>query len=332
MPPSPHSASPAARTRSSSDCSAAPTLLIVDNCEHVLGDAADWVGRLLDAVAHVRILCTSQAPLDIAGSTPVRTGAARDRRRRRAVRRAVHHSAHEPAATADDDDVRVLCRALDGLPLAIELAAARTRTLSVEEITQRLDDRFVVLSDPTSRRPERRRALRSTIAWSYDLLFPDDQRGLWALATFAGGATLPAAEFVLAALGVPAPATIDVLGRLAAPLAADRRPERAPARGTGCSTASAPSPSTRCDEPESREVAHDAHARWFADAARRSTEGVRSSRQAEHLAFVRDERANIDAALTWAVEHVPPRALDDRHRVRMGVGRARRQPWGAAAA
>ena len=108
-----------------------------------------------------------------------------------------------------------LCRSLDGLPLAIELAAARTKTLSIEEITRRLDDRFSVLSDPASRRPERRRALKATIRWSYELLFPDDQRGLWALATFAGGAPLPAVEFVLEALDVPASAAIDVVGRLA---------------------------------------------------------------------------------------------------------------------
>ena len=87
--------------------------------------------------------------------------------------------------------------------------------MSLEDISRRLDDRFAVLSDPTSRHPERRRSLRSTIRWSYDLLFPDDQRGLWALATFAGGAPLPAVEFVLEALGVPASAAIDVVGRLA---------------------------------------------------------------------------------------------------------------------
>src|SRR6202008_4444376 len=114
-----------------------------------------------------------------------------------------------------DDARRELCRALDGLPLAIELAAARTKTLSIEEITRRLDDRFSVLSDPTSRKPERRRALRATIGWSYELLFPDDQRGLWALATFSGGAPLAAGGSVLAALAVPAPAAIDVVGRVA---------------------------------------------------------------------------------------------------------------------
>ena len=109
-----------------------------------------------------------------------------------------------------------LCRSLDGLPLAIELAAARTKTLSVEEITRRLDDRFLVLCRPDQ--PQDRNAAGRSgrpSRWSYDLLFPDDQRGLWALATFAGGAPLPAVEFVLEALDVPAAAAIDVVGRLA---------------------------------------------------------------------------------------------------------------------
>ena len=137
-----------------------------------------------------------------------------------------------------------LCRSLDGLPLAIELAAARTKTLSIEEITRRLDDRFSVLSDPTSRKPERRRALKATIRWSYELLFPDDQRGLWALATFAGGAPLAAVESVLEALDVPASASIDVVGRLASRSLVIVDDEGAPS-ATGCSTASARSHSKR---------------------------------------------------------------------------------------
>ena len=156
-------------------------------------------------------------------------------------------SAAQRASSTADDAVHELCRSLDGLPLAIELAAARTKTLSIEEITRRLDDRFNVLSDPTSRRPERRRALRSTIGWSYDLLFPDDQRGLWALATFAGGAPLPAVESVLEALDVPAAAAIDVVGRLASRslVIVDDDDARRRPFATGCSTASAPSRSKR---------------------------------------------------------------------------------------
>ena len=185
---------------------AAPALLILDNCEHVVDAAAALTVRLLDAAPGLRILGTSQVPLDVDGEAvveldPLALADAVELFTRRAHR--------------DDAGVEDLCRSLDGLPLAIELAAARTRTLSVAEIGRRLDDRFSVLSDPASRKPQRRRALKATIAWSYELLFPDDQRGLWALATFAGGAPLAAVESVLAALDVPASAAIDVVGRLA---------------------------------------------------------------------------------------------------------------------
>ena len=190
-------------------------LVILDNCEHVVDAAAALAVRLLDAAPALRVLCTSQVPLDVDGEVVFElaplalSDAVALFTRRASAQRTTRASGHS------DDAVHELCRSLDGLPLAIELAAARTKTLSIEEITRRLDDRFLVLSDPTSRRPERRRALKSTISWSYELLFPDDQRGLWALATFAGGAPLAAVESVLEALDVPAAAAIDVVGRLA---------------------------------------------------------------------------------------------------------------------
>ena len=87
--------------------------------------------------------------------------------------------------------------------------------MSVDEIGRRLDDRFALLRDPTSRRPDRQRALEAAISWSYELLFPDDQRGLWALACFADGAPLAGVEHVLAALEVPSESAADVIGRLA---------------------------------------------------------------------------------------------------------------------
>ena len=194
----------------------AAAVLILDNCEHIADDAASLAVRLLDGVPGLRILCTSQVPLDIDGEVlfelaPLDLADAVELFTLRA--RAQRHN--RAAAEARQRRGGRLCRALDGLPLAIELAAARTKTLSIVEITRRLDDRFNILSDPTSRRPERRRALRATIRWSYELLFPDDQRGLWALATFADGASLSAVEFVLQALDVPAAAAIDVVGRLA---------------------------------------------------------------------------------------------------------------------
>ena len=301
-------------------------LVILDNCEHVIDAAADLAVRLLDAAPGVRILCTSQVPLDVDGEVvfelaPLALADAVELFGRRANAQRTNRASSEA-----DDAVHELCRSLDGLPLAIELAAARTKTLSIEEITRRLDDRFNVLSDPTSRRPERRRALKSTIRWSYDLLFPDDQRGLWALATFAGGAPLPAVESVLAALDVPAAAVIDVVGRLASRSLVIVDDDEAPmtVRYRLLDSIRAFALDAMTDAGLS-ERAFAAHAAWFADAAGSSTQGVRSSRQAEHLAFARAERANIDAALSWSIVQRPAGRVQPRQRVRLGLGRARRQ-------
>ena len=285
-------------------------VVILDNCEHVIDAAADLAVRLLDAAPGVRILCTSQVPLDVDGEVvfelaPLALSDAVELFGRRANAQRTKRASSEA-----DDAVQELCRSLDGLPLAIELAAARTKTLSIEEITRRLDDRFNVLSDPTSRRPERRRALKSTIRWSYDLLFPDDQRGLWALATFAGGASLPAVESVLEALDVPAAAVIDVVGRLASRSLVIVDDEEAPmtVRYRLLDSIRAFALDAMTDAGLS-ERAFAAHAAWFANAAGSSTQGVRSSRQAEHLVFARAERANIDAALSWSIVNDPPVAF-----------------------
>ena len=284
-------------------------LVILDNCEHVIDAAAALTVRLLDAAPGLRVLCTSQLPLGVDGEAVLELAplgltdavelftnrASAQRRQRSAI---------------VDDAVVDLCRSLDGLPLAIELAAARTKTLSIDEITRRLDDRFNLLSDPTSRRPERRRALKSTIRWSYDLLFPDDQRGLWVLATFAGGASLPAVESVLAALDVPATAAIDVVGRLAARsiVIVDDEDASTSVRYRLLDSIRAFALDAMTDAGMS-ERALAAHAAWFAAAAASSTQGVRSSSQATHLAFARAERANIDAALAWSAAHDPYLAL-----------------------
>ena len=280
-------------------------LVILDNCEHVLDAAAALVGQLLDAAPDLRVLCTTQVPLDIDGEVlvdlaPLPLADAVELFSQRAAAQRPGHG------TGGEEAVEDLCRSLDGLPLAIELAAARTRTLSVEEITRRLDDRFPVLSDPTSRRPERRRALKATIRWSYELLFPDDQRGLWALATFAGGAPLAAVEYVLAALDVPVAAAMDVVGRLASRslVIVDDDPASRSVRYRLLDSIRAYALEAM-DEEGMAERAVAAHAAWFETAAGSSTEGVRSRHQAEHLAFARAERANIDAALSWSADRDP---------------------------
>ena len=289
--------------------------MVLDNCEHVRDAVSALVVRLLDFAPTLRILCTSQIGLGLDGERVVDLGpltpadAAELFTRRASAQRLSTESGGDQQAVLD------LCRSLDGLPLAIELAAARTRTLTVEEITRRLDDRFTVLRDPTSHRPERLRSLRSTIRWSYELLFPDDQRGLWALATFAGGATMEAAERVLEALEVPTSTAIDVVDRLVGRSLVIVEDERTP--GLGSHTVRYRLlDSIRAFALEAlgeaglSSIALAAHAQWLADVAAGSTSGVRSARQAEHLAVARAERANIDAALAWGTEADPLLALD----------------------
>ncbi len=288
----------------------AEIVVILDNCEHVVEAAAGLATRLLDACPALHVLCTSQVPLDVDGEhvvelAPLGLEDAVELFSRRATAQRARRE-HDTTAA-----VRDLCHSLDGLPLAIELAAARTRTLSVEEITRRLDDRFAVLSDPTSRKPERRRALGATIRWSYDLLFPDDQRGLWALATFAGGAPLAAVEYVLDALGVPAASTVDIISRLASrSLVIVDHDDSSGQRRYRLLDSIRAFALDAMGAAGHADTALAAHARWYADAARLSTAGVRGSRQAEHLAFARTERANIDAALAWSATNDPARALD----------------------
>jgi predicted ATPase/DNA-binding SARP family transcriptional activator len=280
----------------------AGAVVILDNCEHVIHAAAPLAERLLDAAPGLRILCTSQLALEIHGEAVFELAPL-------ALSDAVELFALRAVRHGDPSEVHDLCRSLDGLPLAIELAAARTKTLPVEEIARRLEDRFSVLSDPTSRKPERRRALRATIRWSYELLFPDDKRGLWALATFTVGAPLPAVECVLEALDVPPSTAIDVVGRLTS------RSLVIVDDGGGSVPRYRLLDSIRAFAIEAMTDAGltdrglDAHAAWFAAAAGSSTQGVRSTRQAEHLAFARAERANIDAALAWSAARDALRAL-----------------------
>jgi predicted ATPase/DNA-binding SARP family transcriptional activator len=295
----------------------AETVLVLDNCEHVLDGVADLATRLLDHAPPLRIVTTSQAPLGVDGEDvhqldplPLPDSVALFADRAARMRRQF---------ALDDDTiatVEAVCRSLDGLPLAIELAAARVKSLSVQEIARRLGDRFTLLQDPTSRRPERRRALVAAIAWSYDLLFPDDQRGLWALSCFSGGAPLAAAEHVLTGLGVPGSTAVDVIGRLA-----DRSMLSVETADDGTTRyrlldSIRAFAGGRLQDAGLADDAAAAHAAWFAQAAERCAATVRGRAQPECLALVRAERANIDTALAWAAGHDPQLGL----RVANGFG------------
>jgi predicted ATPase len=205
------------------------TLLVLDNCEHLLDACARLADALLRGCPGLRILATSREALGIAGES-----------RRRVPSLAVPDPDRLPAvgSLGDYDAVRLfaeraravqhefalvernapavvrVCHRVDGIPLALELAAARVRVLSLEQLAARLDNRLRLLTGGSRTAPSRQQTLRATLSWSYELLTDDEQRLFARLAVFAGGWTLDAAEAVCAGAGLEASAVLDLLTRL----------------------------------------------------------------------------------------------------------------------
>ncbi|MET9403897.1 BTAD domain-containing putative transcriptional regulator [Kitasatospora sp. NPDC002965] len=183
-------------------------VLVLDNCEHVIETAAALAGSLLGRCPRLRILATSREPLRIDGETlhPVlpldlpEPGAPAPQARACAAIRLFQDRAGavRPGFTVDDDLPAVIeiCRRLDGLPLAIELAAARLRTLPIEVVTARLDDRFRLLTGGSRTALPRHRTLRAVVAWSWDLLADDERALLERLAVVPGSFAEDAARAV----------------------------------------------------------------------------------------------------------------------------------------
>jgi predicted ATPase/DNA-binding SARP family transcriptional activator len=203
-------------------------LLIIDNCEHVLDAAAELVSGLLRRCPALRILATSQTRLNVAGEAtwpvppltvpppaeedPLAIAEAESVRLfcDRAALARPGFSLREGNAGA----VREICRRLDGIPLALELAAARLNALTVRQLAARLDDRFRVLSGGTRTGLPRHRTLQAAIEWSHDLLSDAELIAFRRLAVFAGGATLEAAEAVLPDRDLPADTVFEVVSAL----------------------------------------------------------------------------------------------------------------------
>nr|WP_246851577.1 BTAD domain-containing putative transcriptional regulator [Patulibacter sp. SYSU D01012] len=190
------------RSRVAQALGRAPTLLVLDNCEHVVDAVAGLVAFLVSQTADLRVLTTSRAPLAIAAERVHLLGALGDDDARRLFReRAV---AARPGVRLDDAAVAAVVDRLDGLPLAIELAAARVRAMAVEDVARRLADRFALLRGGDRAAPDRHRTLEAVIGWSWDLLDDPGRRALRRLAVFHDGFTLDAADAVLGGDALPA--------------------------------------------------------------------------------------------------------------------------------
>jgi predicted ATPase/DNA-binding SARP family transcriptional activator len=172
-----------------------PALLALDNCEQVVGGVAELVGALVSMTQDLRVLTTSRAPLGLSSESvyllpelSLPTTVELFRQRAKAAR---------PGVDLPAELVEEVCRHLDGLPLAVELAAARVRAMSVAEIARRLEDRFSLLRGGPRDAPERHQTLQAVVDWSWNLLEPAGQAAMRALSVFPGGFTADAARRVL---------------------------------------------------------------------------------------------------------------------------------------
>lgn len=279
-------------------------LLVLDNFEHVAAAARD-VAALIEAAPRVRVLITSRAslrigaereypvgPLDSAGGDG--PAAALFVERARAVK---------PSLSLGDDDmvaVAEICRRLDGLPLAIELAATRMKTLTPAQILERLSSRLTLLKGGARDLPARQQALRDTIAWSVSLLEPAPAAAFRHFAVFAGGATVEAVEAVLSTDDDPL-GSLEVLVDHNLVFAADGG-----ARFDMLQTIRefALEQLDSCDEGD---AVRDAHAKHYAALAEQGDALLRGAEQAAWRAWLAAELANFRAALTWCLDDAAPR-------------------------
>lgn len=204
-------------------------LLLLDNAEHLLPACAQLADALLRQCPRVTLLVTSRERLGVPGETTYRVpslsvpdaphdGAPRVVIEYESVRLFADRTRlHRPHFELTDQNARAIanvCRRLDGIPLAIELAAARVRSMSVDELDRRLDHRFALLTGGARTLPARQQTLRAAIDWSFDLLGEHEKMALCAVAVFAGGFTLEAAERVCEVETIPAHDVLDLLTSL----------------------------------------------------------------------------------------------------------------------
>jgi predicted ATPase/DNA-binding SARP family transcriptional activator len=293
------------------------TLLVLDNCEHLVAAAAALADRVLAACPQVRIMATSREPLNITGEAlwtvgpltlppdPAATSLSAERsvvhdfasvrlltQRARAVvpSFAVTHD-NAPAVAA-------ICRALDGMPLAIELAAARLRTMAPEQIEARLGDRFQLLSSGSRTAMPRHQTLRAVVDWSWDLL-DDAERALWRrFSVFTGGATLEAAEQVCCGSGLPAARVLDLLTALAEKSLLTVRHD--PPRYRMLEIIRAYGQERLAEAGESDEV-REAHAQYFTRLAEASQDHLLRAEQLDWLEKLSADQDNLHAAIRGAV-------------------------------
>jgi predicted ATPase len=295
-------------------------LLVLDNCEHLADACALLAEQLLESCPGVRLLATSREPLAARGEVqyaieplPVPpeaadaaalTGSAAAELfldRARAARR--DFAVRDPMDAAA---VASICRHLDGMPLAIELAAARVAALPVGELAARMADRFTLLTTGPRTAETRQRTLRATVDWSYQLLTDAERVLLRRLSVFRGSWTLPAMQAVAAEAPLDPPGAVDLLGRLVDRSLVVRDRARGDRDGGPryhlLETIRQYAAERLAEEGETDRIAR-AHAGYLIALAEQAETELRGDGQERWLPRLAAERNDIDAALAWCTEH-----------------------------
>ncbi|TCO35826.1 putative ATPase [Kribbella steppae] len=286
-------------------------LLILDNCEHVIESVAALAERVLGECRRLRILATSREPLGITGEAlwqveplalPADAGLAEVasspalrllRDRAGAVRRDLEIDEHTTALM-----VRI-CRALDGVPLAIELAAARLRTMTIEQLANRLDDRFRLLTSGSRTALPRHKTLRAVVDWSWELLTDAERTVLRRLSVFSGGAGLEAAERVCLGDAVERDQVLELLTSLAEKSLLVTAGDGAP-RYRMLTTIKEYAADRLAEAGES-DQARQAHLAYFTELAETAEPHLRRAEQLEWLATLEADHDNLSAAVRGAI-------------------------------
>ena len=292
-------------------------LLILDNCEHVVEAVAQLAEALLTQSPGLRLLATSREVLRAAGEVvwrvpslsvppeePDRRGPVEQTTQYEAVRLFVERAvAASPGFRVTDKTAPVLaevCRRLDGIPLAIELAAARAQMLSPEQIRGRLDDRFRLLTGGRRTALPRQQTLRAAVAWSYDLLAEEERALFGRLSVFAGGLSLDGAEAVCAGDGIETGQVLDLLTGLV------QKSLTVPEEGTDgiryhlLETLRAYG-AEQLGHSDEAEVVERRHAEFYTAFAERAEAELTGPEQATSYRRLETEHGNLRAALAWAL-------------------------------
>ncbi|QGK70665.1 AfsR/SARP family transcriptional regulator [Allosaccharopolyspora coralli] len=286
-------------------------LLVLDNCEHVVEPVVELAVPVLETAPGVKILATSRQPLEIPGEAvwtvaplTVPDASASDGATAPAVALfAARAATADPGFALDDTnraDVAAICRRLDGIPLALELAAARVRSLGTRELAERLHDRFRLLAGGLRAGPERHQTLRATIDWSWNLLTATEQALLRRLSVHVGGASLRAVEEVCGFDELAPADVVDTAGRLV-----DRSLVTSIDTGDGrryrLFESVAAYAAERLAEAGERETAQDRHAVHYLGIAEHAAPLLRGREQRHWLDRLDTESVNLRAALDRAV-------------------------------